>query len=88
MLLSAEGKKLCYAVRWVECDVLSMYTYLGIAIKATGQRQNGTTILMQPLHQLQTLVRDWLEGHLDTYMTTTPAMTSANWNHKTFAFRT
>lgn len=39
---------------------------------------------MQMLHQLQALVRDWLEGRLDTYMTITPA---ANWNHKTFASR-
>ncbi|EDR06071.1 uncharacterized protein LACBIDRAFT_302191 [Laccaria bicolor S238N-H82] len=46
------------------------------------KRQNGMSISMQMLHQLQALVRDWLEGRLDTYMTITPA---ANWNHKTFS---
>ncbi|KIK04604.1 hypothetical protein K443DRAFT_92884, partial [Laccaria amethystina LaAM-08-1] len=31
---------------------------------------------------------DWSEGHLDTYMTITAAITAANWSHKTFAFST
>ena len=31
MLLSTERKKLC-AVRWVECDVRTMYTYLGFLL--------------------------------------------------------
>ena len=85
MLLSAERKKLVYAVRWVECDVRTTYTYVGFL---SGQRETTKWNVDFEAHQLKTLVRDWLEGELNNYMTITPAMMSANWNDKTFAFRT
>ena len=80
MLLSAERKKLVCAVRWVECDVRTTYNYVGFL---SGQQWK----VDFEAHQVQTLVRDWLEEHLNNYMTITLAMMSVNWNDKTFAFR-
>ena len=74
MLLSAERKRLVCAVRWVECDVRTRYIYVGFL---SGQRETTKWNVDFEAHQLQTLVRDWLEGHLNNYMTITPAMMSA-----------
>ena len=72
------------AVRWVECDVRTTYTYAGFL---SGQRETTKWNVDFEAHQVQTLVRDWLEEHLNNYMTITLAMMSVNWNDKTFAFR-
>jgi len=46
VLLSAELKKWVCLVRWVDCCVRTMYTYLGFSIRATMllKRHNGTLI--------------------------------------------
>ena len=44
VLLSAERKKLVCAVRWVECDVRTTYTYVGF-YQGNGKRQSGPSIL-------------------------------------------
>ena len=72
------------AVRWVECDVRTTYTYAGFL---SGQWETTKWNVDFEAHQVQTLVRDWLEEHLNNYMTITLAMMSVNWNDKTFAFR-
>lgn len=67
-----------------------MYTYLGFSIRATAlvKRQMERRLRCNQPTSYKPLVRDWLEGHLDTHMTITLAMTLTKWNHKTFAFST